>query len=111
MEQELIDMDYLAQILCDLGMPAIIEQTGGGCATLYVGLADEDGYYWAAGGAGWFENACPDWKNARAHWSDFSWGADDDGATKPIHETKPREISELAQDIFDFAKRMRDSRA
>jgi hypothetical protein len=84
-EQELeIDLDALAAAVRDLGIEAFVEQTGGGCATVWAGEQHEDQHgdqRWDAGaGPGWFEG--PGYTNARAligQGGDFCVGPDDDG--------------------------------
>lgn len=79
-----INLDTIAAAVRALGVPCFVEQTGGGCATVYAGdtYTDEhgDARYLAGAGPGWFEG--PGWTNARADLvdgSDFYVGLDDDG--------------------------------
>lgn len=79
-----IDLDALAAAVRDLGFHAYVEQTGGGCATLFAGEEHPDAHgdkRWDAGaGPGWFDG--PGWTNARAsigQGGDFCVGPDDDG--------------------------------
>ena len=110
-DADIIDMDHLAQLITDMGLPASVEQTGGGCATLYVGPSDDDGYCLAAAGVGWFQHPGPGWRDPRASFFDFCWGADDDGEADPVRETTVRDINDLARDIYTFAKSVEASRA
>ena len=104
MDNDTIDMNELAALIVEMGLPASVQQTGGGCATLYVGPDNDDGYCLAAAGIGWFEHPGPGWKDPRASWFDFCWGADDDGESDPVRETTPRDLAALARDIYNFAK-------
>jgi hypothetical protein len=58
-------------------VPAYCEQTGGGCATIFVGEAkrDEDGdHFLIAIGPGWF--AGPGWRDGRFSWGELYVGPD-----------------------------------
>lgn len=65
------------------GVPAYVEQTGGGCATIYAGdrnvdrYGDGDLYHALAIGPGWFEG--PNWTEARADTTDLYIGPHDQG--------------------------------
>lgn len=96
------DFDELAGIIERHGLPARVEQTGGGVATLYVGEYDADGRALAIAGPGWFEG--PYWTEPRATFDEFSWGPDDDGESEHTMETAPRDLEELAADIVEFAR-------
>lgn len=79
-----ISLDAVVDILRARGCPAYVEQTGGGCATIYAGpqYHDTEGNLrWAAvAGPGWFE---PHWgapgATAWATSHEFSVGYDDGG--------------------------------
>lgn len=101
---DVIDMDKLAALIIDMGLPAFVAQTGGGCATLYVGPENNDGYCLVAAGVGWFSHPGPGWKDPEASWFNFAWGADDDGESDPVVEKAPRDLTDLARDIYNFAK-------
>lgn len=58
--------------------PVTIEQTGGGCATLYVGSRDDDGRYWLAIGPGSYDWSEP-WASAFDAPGDVCICPDDDG--------------------------------
>lgn len=78
-----VDMDKIVSIVRDdYGIPAYVEQTGGGTATIYAGPTHhEDGWgtrHAAAAGPGWF--AGPHWTKGRGIVSDFFVGPDDDGS-------------------------------
>jgi hypothetical protein len=65
----------------DPTLAAYVEQTGGGCATVYVGTPDADGHYLAAIGPGSF-----DWSDANAsqfYPNDLYIGPDDCGTAPP----------------------------
>ena len=78
-----INMDAIVEALHRMSVPAYVEQTGGGCATIYAGpkgpslvTPGEDDYPVAAG-PGHFEG--PGWSNARGYADDFVVGPNDDG--------------------------------
>lgn len=76
-----IDMDAVADLLNVAGVAAYVEQTGGGCATIYAGPTHTDEHgderYAVVAGPGWFDG--PAWTCARAAVGDFYIGPDDDG--------------------------------
>jgi hypothetical protein len=79
--QEVFSMDEVAKALNSQGIKAEIMHTGGGCSTLYVGLADSEGYYSLAAGAGYFEqrtmeNNKATYSEAFGYWSEFWIGVD-----------------------------------
>lgn len=77
---EHLDMDWVtAQIIERTGVTAYVEQTGGGCATIYVGTMDEEGFPPFMCGPGWFDG--PNWTQGRAHIDEFYWG-DHQGETE-----------------------------
>lgn len=87
-EPRTIDLDRVAEIVRDLSEgPCYVEQTGGGCATIYAGERDLPAIepeidpdwtrFHAAAGPGWFEG--PYWTNPRADLDDFYLGPDDMG--------------------------------
>lgn len=82
---DIIDLDEVVNQLAKLGVPAYVEQTGGGCATIYAGTPQSwpdqygDRRYAAAAGPGWFEG--PAWTKGRGHTDEFYFGPDDDGDT------------------------------
>lgn len=83
-----LDMDRVVEILRTVhGVEnAFVQQTGGGCATIYAGpVADDeegDPRYAAIAGPGWFEG--PGFTVARGTIGDFYIGRDNDGATDPV---------------------------
>lgn len=76
-----VDLDRIAAMLTGRGVPAFVEMTGGGVATVYGGPqlqhADGGSRYTFLIGPGWFEG--PGWTLARADTADLGWGPDDDG--------------------------------
>ncbi len=88
LEPDYIDMDAIVERVQDAGHFAYVEQTGGGCATIYAGLHrvrsfegetlyDGEKRYDAAAGPGWFEG--PGWTKGRGSLHDFSVSRDDFG--------------------------------
>lgn len=82
-----LDMDRIVEILRTTYKVenAYVEQTGGGCATIYAGPVEKDeagdDRYAAVAGPGWFEG--PGFTVARGTTGDFYIGRDDDGETDP----------------------------
>lgn len=81
-----IDMDAIVELVEAEGIQAYVEQTGGGCATIYAGRtgspADLIRPEWIAGaGPGWFEG--PGFSRGRGVVGDFWIGLNDDGETDP----------------------------
>lgn len=81
-----LDLDEVARLLRDEHgiADAYVEQTGGGCATIYAGPTRHDPgeqelRYAAIAGPGWFEGY-----RARASSADFYIGPDDDGLSTPV---------------------------
>jgi hypothetical protein len=100
-----INFDTLVALIKDRGMPAQIEQTGGGCATIYVGTPGADGLFQAVAGPGWFEG--PGWTNGRGTFEEFCWGLDDfGGETDPHYERTPRPLADIADDIVALARQV-----
>lgn len=82
------DLDLIVRLLeLDFGIKAYVDQTGGGCATLYAGEPWEDEEYGrrypCVAGPGWFENGRVT-ERARASRTDFYVGKDDEGVEDPI---------------------------
>lgn len=92
-----IDLDAVVAILNHRGHFAYVEQTGGGCATIYAGpqFHDDEGYkrYAAVAGPGWFNG--PGWTLAAADCRDFYIGADDDGESPYVSPSSP-DITDVA---------------
>lgn len=76
-----VDMQAVAEIVSRAGVPAYVEQTGGGCATIYAGVtykdSEGDERFPAAAGPGWF--AGPHFSQPRASLYEFGVGPDNDG--------------------------------
>lgn len=76
-----VDMQVVAEIVSRAGVPAYVEQTGGGCATIFAGVAYKDAEgderFPAAAGPGWFTG--PHFSEPRASLYEFGVGPDNDG--------------------------------
>jgi hypothetical protein len=70
------DMSLVARILTKRGLKSYVENTGGGCATIYCGTADADGYYPVAAGPGVVSRI--GFPFSIGHAEDFCWGSDKD---------------------------------
>lgn len=87
-----VDLDEVARLVRETTVPgsrvcpwwAYVEQTGGGCATVYVHHGSQDPVRvrpLALCGPGWFTE--PGWNGARALLADCAVGPDDDGVSTP----------------------------
>lgn len=106
-EARILDLDEVVRLLKEEHhTAAYVEQTGGGCATIYAGVLaerEEPRYRWtengreqvgtelnprwqAVAGPGWFEG--PGWTNGRATVDEFYVGPDDDGEADPVVATR-----------------------
>lgn len=97
-----MDMQKVVDILRErFGVYAMVEQTGGGVATIQARptFADDDNTerFSALAGPGWFDG--PGWSNAYAAYDGFYVGPDDDGDTNPYALTRRIVLTE-----FDVAK-------
>lgn len=101
------DMDELTTLLVRRGVSAYVQQTGGGCATVYIGNIIND-YYEMAAGPGWFNG--PAWTLPRARWGDFYYGPDDDGDTIPDTVTDPMPLTDLADLLLARLHQLRAER-
>ena len=70
--------EVLDAIASATDLPAYVEMTGGGVATIYIGHAGPDGRFTLAGGPGSFRWA-DDGRASIFYFEDFSFGPDDDG--------------------------------
>ena len=106
MSERIFDMDRIAALVRERGGEAYVEQTGGGCATIFASLgcdergfplADANGHYGAAAGPGWFEGE--GWTLPRGGSSEFLVGPDDDGDATPYNATAEDTEETLAERI------------
>ena len=102
------DLNVLTELIQQRGFNAYVEHTGGGCATIYVGDADSDGFYLAAAGAGHFDGI--NWTEPRGTWGDFCWGRDDEGMTEPVFEYDSRPLESIADEIVALAREVEAQR-
>lgn len=74
---EIINMDQLTEELRKLGLDANYYMSGGGCGTIYIGKADEEGFFsFGVGPSSYYEGT--------AHIAGLSWGADDKSGEAPF---------------------------
>lgn len=103
-----LNLDTICTLLRERGIPAYVEQTGGGVATIYAGeqnIPDPSGEWmrWQAlAGPGWFEG--PGWSNGRGHTSDFAIGPDDDGETRPLFASDDWDETRVAEELAAVIK-------
>ena len=107
-EPTTLDLNMLTEFIIKRGFKARVEQTGGGCATIYVGDADQDDYYLVSAGPGYFDGA--NWTNPRAFWEEFCWGLDDDGVTQPTFENDIRPLEDIADEMVALARKVEATR-
>lgn len=86
-----IDLDLVADALTAAGTPAYVEQTGGGCATIYVGAPvvctqTGDEFHPYAVGPGWFHPVGPR-LHGFGHVSDLYMGPNDAGDAPTVSLT------------------------
>lgn len=102
-----VDLEHVCRLLAAEGIPAYVEQTGGGVATIYAGQPREDedrGHrYPVIAGPGWFEG--PDWTEGRADTRELYVGPDDDGEVTPTAIAPGTKEDEIAAVI---AKQVRE---
>jgi hypothetical protein len=113
-----LNLETICDMLRAKGIPAYVEQTGGGCATIYAGESferTEPMYSWASGerevighgtetrfpalaGPGWFDG--PGWTEGRADTADFYIGPDDDGDNAPPFTANDEWTEQTAADAI-----------
>jgi hypothetical protein len=76
MDTKTLDLQKVCDLLKGADIPAYVEQTGGGIATIFAGKMDADDRYEAVAGPGWFDG--PGWTLPRGDTSGFSVGPDTD---------------------------------
>jgi len=98
------DLDRICAELAALGVPATVEQTGGGTATLYAGEPvydpDEERYeYPVSAGPGHFVG--PGWSVARSYREEFSFGPNDQDAESctPPDDATEADVARLIADL------------
>ncbi len=102
-----LNLDKVCDLLHKRGIKAYVEQTGGGCATIFAGPTHIDEYgderYAAVAGPGWF--AGPGWLHGRATTDEFGVGRDDDGTDPGVmadkhwsEHTAARAIAKIVSD-------------
>jgi hypothetical protein len=100
-EPRILNLEKIVDVLRMAGIPAYVEQSGGGCATIYVGEAQEvngDPRYAVLAGPGWFEG--PGWSNGRGQTDDFSVGPDDDGESDSVRTPVNANEADVAIEIM-----------
>jgi hypothetical protein len=73
-DEHVFSYDAIVKKLHGWDIPAYVEQTGGGVATIFVGPLDKEGYTPVAMGPGWFEG--PGWTDGRGSTDEFWIGPD-----------------------------------
>ena len=70
-----VDLNEIAEVVRAAGVPAHVDHSGGGCATVYAGGPGQR----IMAGPGWFEDG-----RAVADLSDLSIGPEDDFSAEPV---------------------------
>lgn len=100
-----VNLDKMVDILQRLGIPAMVEMTGGGVATLYAGklLVDtpEERLYQACAGPGWFEG--PYYSQPRVTFAEFYIGPDGDVYGED-DSFEPKTFVQAIQKIMELCK-------
>jgi hypothetical protein len=92
-----LNMESIVSLVTAQGVPAFVQQTDGGMATIYAGgTRTEAGaeYFAVAAGPGWFSG--PRWSEARGDDEDFCVGPDNDGSAPQDAYTSCKGITEAA---------------
>lgn len=104
----ILNMDKIVEYVRGAGFAAYVEQTGGGCATIYASrTADERGlparpdgdHCEVVAGPGWF--AGPNWTKPQAAVLDLWVGLDDDGQTQGETTTSVDDEASVAQRMIE----------
>lgn len=107
MKEKVLNLETLAALVNERGVKALVEQTGGGCATLIT--YDSSGESLVAAGPGWFEGPC--WSEGRATWDEFCWGPDNDTGDDCTYERAVRDLAAVADDIVALSNRLQSAHA
>lgn len=89
----------IVKLLAKDGIKSEVMHTGGGCATLFCGEPNAEGYYPVVCGAGVYEPENP--ANSIGFYGDFWIGTDDDKQTGFQYKGKSS-IIDLTNVIFDY---------
>lgn len=107
-----LDLDRIVDLLHGGDIPAYVEQTGGGCATIYAGKQltepeQDRGCYQVVAGPGWFEGI--NWTRGHASRHEFYIGPGADSRTDE-YETFPEDGDEelAARLIADWLRHIDD---
>lgn len=92
-----IDFDEVVRLLKEADLPAYVEQTGGGTATISVGEKRSNERYDILVGPGWFEG--PGWTNGRGSTDDLYIGPDDEGESNPVRVKQNWDELEVAREV------------
>jgi len=74
--EKIFNMDEVAKRLTERGITSYVEMTGGGCATIMCGVANEEGYFPVCAGPGIFQHR--DYDYSVGYFEDFCVGSDQD---------------------------------
>lgn len=96
----LIDLDEVVRELRKMRIQAVVEQTGGNCATIYAGTpvydpAEQYERYPVAAGPGHFLG--PGWTNPRSFPEEFTLGRNDDGVTDAYNPPDDATVADMAR--------------
>lgn len=97
---DMIDLDEVVVELRKMRIQAVVEQTGGNCATIYAGTPVYDPVeqyerYPVAAGPGHFLG--PGWTNPRSFEEEFTLGRNDDGVTDAYNPPDGATVADMAR--------------
>lgn len=97
---ELFNLGKVKAQLARYGIKSEIMHTGGGCATLYLGDPDAEGFYKVACGAGMYDPENPD--NSEGFADQFYIGNDSDYSDKGFWYKGANDPVKIADQIFNY---------
>lgn len=98
--ENLFNMGAVKAQLARYGIKSEIIHTGGGCATLYLGDPDTEGFYPVVCGAGMYDPENPD--NSEGFADQFYIGRDSEVSDFGFYYKGENDTLKIADAIFDF---------
>lgn len=97
---ELFNLGKVKAQLARYGIKSEIMHTGGGCATLYLGDPNAEGFYPVVCGAGIYDPENPD--NSEGFADEFFIGRDDDRQAQGFYYKGENNVVKIADQIFNY---------
>lgn len=97
---ELFNLGKVKAQLARYGVKSEIMHTGGGCATLYLGDPNAEGFYPVVCGAGIYDPENPD--NSEGFADEFFIGRDDDRQAQGFYYKGANDPVKIADQIFNY---------